>query len=139
MIGASTGMFGAVWAQAETRKVLGAMGGRVIEAELPVGHAGEKYADGRLALEPEQAERLDEILAELVEAAEVESGLVARLATRTSSVARASAKTPLGRSGARTAGRRTLDRGRRSAQGRRADGRARQRGARSGVGSGCGP
>ena len=35
-IGASTGMFGAVWAQAETRKVLGALGGRVVEAELPV-------------------------------------------------------------------------------------------------------
>ena len=32
-------MFGAVWAQAELRKVLGAMGGRVIEAELPVAHA----------------------------------------------------------------------------------------------------
>ena len=26
-------MFGAVWAQAELRKVLGALGGRVIEAE----------------------------------------------------------------------------------------------------------
>ena len=34
-IGASTGMFGGVWAQAETRKVLGALGGRVIEDELP--------------------------------------------------------------------------------------------------------
>jgi chromate reductase, NAD(P)H dehydrogenase (quinone) len=76
-IGASTGMFGAVWAQAETRKVLGAMGGRVIEAELPIGHAGERYVDGRLELEPEQSERLEEILAELVEAAEIESGLVA--------------------------------------------------------------
>ena len=30
-IGASTGMFGAVWAQAEARKVLGALGGRVVE------------------------------------------------------------------------------------------------------------
>jgi chromate reductase, NAD(P)H dehydrogenase (quinone) len=76
-IGASTGMFGAVWAQAETRKVLGAMGGRVIEAELPIGHAGERYVDGRLELEPVQSERLEEILAELVEAAEIESGLVA--------------------------------------------------------------
>jgi chromate reductase len=76
-IGASTGMFGAVWAQAEIRKVLAAMGGRVIETELPVGHAKELYENGRLRLEPEQAERLDGLLAELVEAAEIESGLVA--------------------------------------------------------------
>ena len=41
VIGASTGMFGAVWAQAELRKVLGATGARVIEVELAVGHAHE--------------------------------------------------------------------------------------------------
>ena len=41
-IGASTGMFGAVWAQAETRKVLGALGGRVIETELPVARADKQ-------------------------------------------------------------------------------------------------
>jgi chromate reductase len=79
VIGASTGMFGAVWAQAETRKVLGAMGGRVLEAELPVAHAHQRERlDGdRLALEPEQQERLDEILAELVSEAEVVTELVA--------------------------------------------------------------
>jgi chromate reductase len=72
VIGASTGMFGAVWAQAELRKVLGAMGGRVLEAELPVAHAAELRHGDRLELEPEQSERLDEILAELVAAAERE-------------------------------------------------------------------
>ena len=51
-IGASTGMFGAVWAQAELRKVLGALGGRVIEAELPVGHAKELLVGDRLELSP---------------------------------------------------------------------------------------
>jgi chromate reductase len=71
-IGASTGMFGAVWAQAELRKVLGALGGRVLEAELPVGHARKLLRDGHLELEPDQAERLEEILAELVAAAERE-------------------------------------------------------------------
>jgi chromate reductase len=76
-IGASKSMFGGVWAQAELRKVLAAMGGRVIEAELPVAHAHELLADGRLRLEPEQAERLEGILAELIEAAELESGLLA--------------------------------------------------------------
>jgi chromate reductase len=71
-IGASTGMFGAVWAQAELRKVLGAMGGRVLEAELPVAHANELRQGDRLELPPEQAEQLDEILSELVAAAERE-------------------------------------------------------------------
>ncbi|HET9199283.1 MAG TPA: NAD(P)H-dependent oxidoreductase [Solirubrobacterales bacterium] len=66
VIGASTGMFGAVWAQAETRKVLGALGGRVLEAELPVARAAELYRDGRLALSPEQSQQLEEILATLV-------------------------------------------------------------------------
>jgi chromate reductase len=76
-IGASKSMFGGVWAQAELRKVLAAMGGRVIEAELPVAHAHELLDDGRLELEPQQAERMQEILDELVAAAEVEAGLVA--------------------------------------------------------------
>jgi chromate reductase len=71
-IGASTGMFGAVWAQADLRKVLGAMGGRVLEAELPVAHANELRHGDRLELPPEQAEQLEEILAELVAAAERE-------------------------------------------------------------------
>jgi chromate reductase len=70
VIGASTGMFGAVWAQAETRKVLGALGGRVLEAELPVARAAELYRDGRLQLSHEQAQQLEEIAASL--AAEVE-------------------------------------------------------------------
>jgi chromate reductase len=70
VIGASTGMFGAVWAQAETRKVLGALGGRVIEAELPVAKAAELYRDGRLELPPEQSQQLEEILATLVAEAE---------------------------------------------------------------------
>lgn len=69
-IGASTGMFGAVWAQAEARKVLAALGGRVVEAELPISRAQEHYEDGRLELTPEQSEQLQEILAELI--AEVE-------------------------------------------------------------------
>ncbi|HEY2715018.1 MAG TPA: NAD(P)H-dependent oxidoreductase [Solirubrobacterales bacterium] len=66
VIGASTGMFGAVWAQADLRKVLGALGGRVVDAELPIPHAAQAYADGALHLSPEQASALDEILAELL-------------------------------------------------------------------------
>ena len=79
-IGASTGMFGAVWAQAETRKVLGALGGRVVEAELPVAHAARALtATAGSSSIPQQSEQLEEILAELVAAAE-EASRVARLA-----------------------------------------------------------
>ena len=71
VIGASTGMFGAVWAQAETRKVLGALGGRVVEAELPVAKAAElAVEDGRLELDPQLSEQLEQILSELVAAVE---------------------------------------------------------------------
>jgi chromate reductase len=45
VIGASTGMFGAVWAQAEARKVLKAIGARVIDRELPVPAADEIVRD----------------------------------------------------------------------------------------------
>jgi chromate reductase len=45
VIGASTGMFGAVWAQAETRKVLGALGARVVDREVPVPTADEIVRD----------------------------------------------------------------------------------------------
>jgi chromate reductase len=43
IIGASAGVFGAVWAQAELRKVLGAMGARVVEGEVAVGHAMDRF------------------------------------------------------------------------------------------------
>jgi chromate reductase, NAD(P)H dehydrogenase (quinone) len=50
VIGASSGLFGAVWAQAELRKVLSAIGARVVDRELPVGLAAEAFTDeGRLA------------------------------------------------------------------------------------------
>ncbi|MEX2193661.1 MAG: NADPH-dependent FMN reductase [Thermoleophilaceae bacterium] len=62
VIGASTGMFGAVWAQAEGRKVLAAIGARVVDAELPVTLCHDRFeADGRLADEDLRAQ-----LAEMV-------------------------------------------------------------------------
>src|SRR5690606_7809084 len=49
VVGASTGAFGAVWAQAELRKVLAACGARVVQGELPVGFAHQRLdADGNL-------------------------------------------------------------------------------------------
>jgi chromate reductase, NAD(P)H dehydrogenase (quinone) len=73
VIGASMGMFGAVWAQAELRKVLGATGARVTEVELAVGHAHEHLDPaGRLA-DPAQEEALsDSVLVLLGELAPAE-------------------------------------------------------------------
>jgi chromate reductase len=69
VIGASTGMFGAVWAQAELRKVLGAIGARVLDRELPVPLADEIVRD-REKLESSGTHSLIVgILAELLEAA----------------------------------------------------------------------
>jgi chromate reductase len=62
VVGASTGAFGAVWAQAELRKVLAALGARVLDVELPVPHAHTRFDDGALTD--------DEIRASLAEALE---------------------------------------------------------------------
>ncbi len=49
VIGASPGQFGAMWAQADLRKILGVAGARVVGDELPVARVHEKLdADGRL-------------------------------------------------------------------------------------------
>jgi chromate reductase, NAD(P)H dehydrogenase (quinone) len=69
VIGASTGMFGAVWAQAEARKVLGATGARVVDVELPVPHAEAAFAGDQLA-DAEVHENLAAIVNELIQAAQ---------------------------------------------------------------------
>jgi chromate reductase len=70
VVGASTGAFGAVWAQAELRKVLGATGARVIEGEVALGRAMDRFdASGRLndeSFAEEVREIVDELLAELI-------------------------------------------------------------------------
>ena len=49
VIGASPGQFGAMWAQADLRKILGVAGARVVGDELPVARVHEKLdAEGRL-------------------------------------------------------------------------------------------
>ena len=49
VVGASTGAFGAVWAQADLRKVLAAIGARVVEGEVAVGHAPTRFDEKRPA------------------------------------------------------------------------------------------
>jgi chromate reductase, NAD(P)H dehydrogenase (quinone) len=70
VVGASTGMFGAVWAQAEARKVLAAIGARVLDRELPVPDAESRFAAGRLA-DREIARELSSIMEALGEAVRV--------------------------------------------------------------------
>ena len=66
VVGASTGMFGAVWAQAELRKVLAATGARVVEGDLPVGRAQRQFEGDRLVDDGLRA-RLAEIVYSLVD------------------------------------------------------------------------
>src|SRR3954452_11221658 len=66
VIGASTGLFGAVWAQAEVRKTMKAAGAHVIESELPVGMADSAFADDGSLASPELAEHLRDLLGDLV-------------------------------------------------------------------------
>ena len=66
VIGASTGMFGAVWAQAELRKVLAATGARVTDVELAIGHAHEHLDDAGHPVDGAQAEALHDSVAMLL-------------------------------------------------------------------------
>ena len=67
VIGASTSTYGAMWAQADLRKILGVAGARVIGDELPVTRAHEKFDhEGRL-LDGELFERLRLLLGTLAD------------------------------------------------------------------------
>ncbi|HXY79948.1 MAG TPA: NAD(P)H-dependent oxidoreductase [Gaiellaceae bacterium] len=75
VVGASPGQFGALWAQADLRKILGVAGARVVGDELPVTRAHEKFdAEGRL-LDEELRGRLRLLLETL--AAEASPALAA--------------------------------------------------------------
>ena len=69
VIGASTGSFGAVWSQAELRKVLASAGARVIDRQLPVPSADEAFhEDGRL-VDGDTALELESVIAGLLDSA----------------------------------------------------------------------
>jgi chromate reductase len=70
VIGASSGVFGAVWAQAELRKALATTGARVLEAELPVGQAATRFEGGRL-VDEDVREELHRVVEQLVHEARV--------------------------------------------------------------------
>ncbi|HEV7640982.1 MAG TPA: NAD(P)H-dependent oxidoreductase [Gaiellaceae bacterium] len=66
VIGATTGAFGGVWAQADTRKVLGIAGARVIEFEMAIPFAPDCFAEGGL-VDPKFRAQLGELMRQLAE------------------------------------------------------------------------
>jgi chromate reductase len=66
VIGATTGAFGGVWAQADARRVLGIAGARVVEGEVAVGHAQERFAGGEL-VDAELRAQLGELMRQLAQ------------------------------------------------------------------------
>jgi chromate reductase, NAD(P)H dehydrogenase (quinone) len=69
VIGATEGLFGAVWAQAEARKVLATIGARVVDGDLPVGQAHEAFDAGGSLRDPALREALAGRVAALLDAA----------------------------------------------------------------------
>ena len=67
VLGTSAGAFGAVWAQAELRKVLAAMGARVADVELAVGHAHEKFDETGTLIDGTVRQELHDAVTTLVE------------------------------------------------------------------------
>ena len=68
VLSSSTGMFGGVWAAAETRKVLGALGARTLEDTVAVAKAHERLADGVDATLLDELRTVVDALASAVEA-----------------------------------------------------------------------
>jgi chromate reductase, NAD(P)H dehydrogenase (quinone) len=77
VVGASTGAFGAVWAQAELRKVLGAAGARVVDGEVILAHAHRKMDEAGALLDDEVREQLVEVISGLAGAVEARTTAVA--------------------------------------------------------------
>jgi chromate reductase, NAD(P)H dehydrogenase (quinone) len=48
VVGASTGQFGALWAQQDLKRILGIAGARVVGTEIPVSRAQERFDGGNL-------------------------------------------------------------------------------------------
>ena len=86
VVGASAGAFGAVWAQAELRKVLAATGARVVDAELALGHADTRFTEGGALKDDEVRSELTEVLDTLAAQARpavAQAALAQRLDPRT--------------------------------------------------------
>jgi chromate reductase len=77
VVGASTGAFGAVWAQAELRKVLASMGARVVEGDVAVGHAPTRFDEEGTLVDDQLREQLQETVGALADQIGERSKLIA--------------------------------------------------------------
>ena len=62
VLGASTGMFGAVWAQADARRILERIGASVVDIEVPVPHAHEQFDEQGRLHDEELADQVAQLL-----------------------------------------------------------------------------
>ena len=69
VMGATTGSFGAVWAQAELRKVLGATGARVVDGEVALAHAQDAFDEDGGLRDESMHEQLHDLVRLLVDEA----------------------------------------------------------------------
>ena len=65
VMGATTGSFGAVWAQAELRKVLASTGARVVDLDLPLAKAHEAFGEDGGLVSGDHDDRMLEVLGAL--------------------------------------------------------------------------
>jgi chromate reductase len=77
VVGASTGQFGALWAQQDLKRILGIAGARVVGAEIPVSRAPERIDEVGRLLDAELFEQLRLHLSTLAAAAVGEGERVA--------------------------------------------------------------
>ncbi len=73
--GATTGSFGAVWAQAELRKVLATAGARVLDEAVSVGRAQERVDPAGRLTGDDLLAKLDAVVAALAREAELSASL----------------------------------------------------------------
>jgi chromate reductase len=65
VIGASISDYGAMWAQDHLRKSLGVAGARVLDRELPVGKAADRFGPDGALIDPEIKDALVELISAL--------------------------------------------------------------------------
>ena len=70
VVGASKGAYGAMWAQTDLRKILARSGARVLEADLAVSNAHERFDERGHLLDDVLRRRLAETVERLVELAQ---------------------------------------------------------------------
>ena len=78
VIGASTGMFGAVWSQAELRKVLKTIGARVVEDGVALTSAPSRFDDNGRLVDEQLCAELEAVLGKLVDEAHAREEIASR-------------------------------------------------------------